>query len=466
MRNPTSWWRQAVVPLGAAFALRLFFVWRFPVEAGDTRIYEELARNWLEYGVYGLWMGSHLSPVDIRVPGYPAFLAVIYLFAGYSRVAVFLVQAALDTLTCLLVADLAACLGPEARRTHTRRAALWLAALCPFAANYAAAMLTETLAIFLTAAALLIFARALLAEQRNTTLRLWFGGGLMAGLGTLVRPETPLLLLSTGLLLAWWLRRPAHWPALMRVGSAMAAGLALALLPWGARNWVTLGRAQFLAPRYAELPGEAVPHGFNAWTKTWLVRFRDVYLTLWKVEDEPIPIEDLPASAFDSPEERQRVAALLERYNESLTIEPDWDAGFAQLARERTARHPLRTWLWVPVQRALTLWFTPRTELLNVSGNIWPLPEKWKEDPRDLSITLALGTMNILYCALALAGAASLFPAANDSSALRVAALLVAFIFLRTAFFTTVETPEPRYVLVCYPAVMALAARFIGRAQA
>jgi hypothetical protein len=36
--------------------------------------------------------------------------------------------------------------------------------------------------------------------------------------------------------------------------------------------------------------------------------------------------------------------------------------------------------------------------------------------------------------------------------------LLVSFILLRTAFLTTIETPEPRYVLVCYPAVMALAA--------
>jgi len=30
---------------------------------------------------------------------------------------------------------------------------------------------------------------------------------------------------------------------------------------------------------------------------------------------------------------------------------------------------------------------------------------------------------------------------------------------LRTAFLTTVETPEPRYVLVCFPALIALAAQ-------
>ena len=43
-------------------------------------------------------------------------------------------------------------------------------------------------------------------------------------------------------------------------------------------------------------------------------RFRDVYLVPWKLEDEPIEIriEDIPAYAFDSAEERQRVADLFD----------------------------------------------------------------------------------------------------------------------------------------------------------
>jgi hypothetical protein len=34
--------------------LRLFFIWRFPFASGDTSFYEELARNWLDHGIYGL----------------------------------------------------------------------------------------------------------------------------------------------------------------------------------------------------------------------------------------------------------------------------------------------------------------------------------------------------------------------------------------------------------------------------
>jgi hypothetical protein len=35
---------------------------------------------------------------------------------------------------------------------------------------------------------------------------------------------------------------------------------------------------------------------------------------------------------------------------------------------------------------------------------------------------------------------------------------------MRTAFLTTLETPEPRYVLVCFPALIAMGALpFVGQ---
>ena len=90
-----------------------------------------------------------------------------------------------------------------AARRRVGIAALWLAALCPFTANYTAVVLTETLTIFLTALAILV----LLGADRWPDARLhplrerarispWFLGGLIAGFGTLVRPETPLLALA------------------------------------------------------------------------------------------------------------------------------------------------------------------------------------------------------------------------------------------------------------------------------
>ena len=443
----------------AGLSLRLFFVLRYPAVAGDTPIYEELAWNWLHHHVYGLVLDGQLTPVDVRLPGYPAFLSVIYALFGVSRLAVMLAQAMLDLGTCSLTAALAARLVPEALSRRVAIAALWLAATCPFIANYAAVPLSEVLETFLTAAALLFFLggnedapfppTAPLA--RATPVLPWLLGGFCAGLATLVRPETPLLLLAVALALAVRWRRPADGLRLIRASALMAVGLLLPLVPWAARNWHTLHRVQFLAPRYSELGGEFVPRGFYAWTKTWLVRFRDVYLTVWKLEDEPIHIEALPAAACDSAEERARVAALLERYNDALSIAPEVDHEFAQIARERTARHPLRTYLWIPLGRMATLWFTPRIELLPYSGRLWPPGRRWEDDPVDFSVTLAFGLLNFLYVGLALAGSWRW----RNCPAM---ALLAAFILVRTLYLTQVETPEPRYVVECFPAVLALAA--------
>jgi hypothetical protein len=182
-------------------------------------------------------------------------------------------------------------------------------------------------------------------------------------------------------------------------------------------------------------------------------RFRDVYLTQWKVNEEEIAIDELPAYAFDSQDERERMADLLDEYNEALTIDPPLDQEFREIARERTERHPLRTYVTVPLLRTLTLWFTPRVELLPSSGHLWPLREEWQDDRPDFLVTLGLSVVNIIYIALALAGA--WFARRRPGWA-----LLILFCVVRTLFFVKfVETPEPRYVLECFPAVIALAAQ-------
>jgi len=236
------------------------------------------------------------------------------------------------------------------------------------------------------------------------------------------------------------------------------------LLPWAIRNAVTLHEFQPLAPRNSNLPGELVPSGFMSWEKTWLYRFRDVYLVPWKLNEEPIEVDEIPERAFDSPAEKERVAMMLEQYNQDLTLTPEEDAAFAKLACERTARHPLRTYFWLPAARALTLWFTPRIELLPVSGTVFPLAQSWEDDRIDQSVTVGLFLLNIFYVGLAIWGGIRLWrraPAARGAIA-----LLATFVLVRTAFLTTLETPEPRYVLVCYPVLLALGAQVFAEREA
>jgi 4-amino-4-deoxy-L-arabinose transferase-like glycosyltransferase len=453
----------------AGLALRVYLVLKFPVaDTGDAPFYIELAWNWLKNGVYGFAVHGQLTPVDMRVPGYPAFLAAVFAVAGQSPRAAMLAQVVVDLATCFVIALIAARLAPESSRRRVALAGLWLAALCPFTANYTAVVLTETLVIFLTALGILVLLQtdvgtAHVARARAFLANPWLLAGIVVGFGTLVRPETPLLLFAAGLVLLakWW--RPADWMKLTRAGVLLGLGLLIPLVPWAARNWRTLHDVQFLAPRYSELPGEYTPLGFTAWTNTWMWRFRDVYLTQWKVNEEEIAIDELPAYAFDSQDEKERMADLLDEYNEALTIDPSLDQEFREIGRERTERHPLRTYVKVPLLRTLTLWFTPRVELLPSSGHLWPLREEWQDDRPDFLVTLGLSVVNFIYLALALVGA---WLARRRPGW----ALLILFCVVRTLFFVAfVETPEPRYVLECFPAVIALAAQVFtsrGSAQA
>ena len=135
----------------AAIALRLLFLLRFPGITTDSFVYGDIAKNWLQHGIYGLSGPDAITPTYIRLPGYPAFLAAIFAVFGMEHYrAALVVQMFVDIGTCLLVADMARRLiSPRAAR-----AAFLLTALCPFLATYAAAALTETLEIFFTALAL------------------------------------------------------------------------------------------------------------------------------------------------------------------------------------------------------------------------------------------------------------------------------------------------------------------------
>ncbi len=197
----------------AGLALRLFFFFHFPAVTDDSRIYADLATNWLQHGIYGQTQGGHpekqiILPTDARLPGYPAFLAgIFWLFGAGNFRAVLLAQILAGLATCLIVADLA-------RRAVSERAAriaFVLAALCPFLANYAAAELTETLEIFFTALALdgavaalnrLHDARAGIGILDRPSRKLWALTGAAIAACILLRPDGGILLAAVAVYLA------------------------------------------------------------------------------------------------------------------------------------------------------------------------------------------------------------------------------------------------------------------------
>lgn len=460
--------------LVSGLLLRLFFLFKLPSSAGDTPLYEDLAQNWVKHSVYGVGIDGVLTPLDIRMPGYPAYLALIQALTNHSgeaaRFWVMLGQVVLDLIACVLIAGLAArCAGRAEATSRVFIAALWLSALCPFTANYTAVPLTETFAILTTTMALCAIIPMVNPElalggflkwdrfpRRSALMKNAVLAGFCTGIGTIFRPEAPLILLSCLPVVLWVsLRRGLFGKGLRACALAMVV-CGVVLLPWTIRNAVTLHEFQPLTPKYTTMPGELVPAGFMSWERTWLYRFREVFLVAWKLNDEAIDIDTLPARAFDSQEERQHVAAILDQYNQNLSLTAEQDAEFALIARQRSERHPLRTYVWVPSQRAITLWFTPRIEQLPISGSIFPLAHTWETDRLDMAVTVGLFFLNILYVGLAQWGAVRLWRRSPQARAAVVA--LALFVLIRSAFLTTIETPEPRYVLVCYPVIIAFAA--------
>jgi hypothetical protein len=147
----------ALLALAAGLGLRLWMFRSFPQISGDALIYGSIAKNLVLHGQYAITDSSGiLHSTLIRLPGYPLFLALCFrLFGMENYFAVICLQIALDLAGGLLLAGFVRRIASSAAAQCT----LWLAALCPFTAVYAAAPLTETLTLFALALALWSVAR-------------------------------------------------------------------------------------------------------------------------------------------------------------------------------------------------------------------------------------------------------------------------------------------------------------------
>jgi 4-amino-4-deoxy-L-arabinose transferase-like glycosyltransferase len=232
--------------LAAGLLLRWFFVRHHAEFTGDALVYGDIALNLVRHHRYELSQPV-LHATLIRLPGYPAFLAACFaLFGSQNYVAVLWVQVVLDLFTCLLLGKLA----ERIWGTRVGTAALWIAALCPFTANFAAASLTETLSIFCVVAAFFALERWSTAiTQRSSGTRWAIAVGLALSYAVLLRPEQGLLAAAIIPAMLW-----TGWSHRQGIGRFSAATLASAivLVPlalWGLRNWQAFHVVQPLGNR-------------------------------------------------------------------------------------------------------------------------------------------------------------------------------------------------------------------------
>jgi 4-amino-4-deoxy-L-arabinose transferase-like glycosyltransferase len=453
----------AAVALALGLALRLFFIAKVARIAGDTLIYGDIAKNWLEHGVYGFSQtAAGPVPTLIRLPGYPLFLAIcFYLFGMEHYTAVMYAQGAIDLLTCLLVAALA-------RRLFGSRAglaALWLAALCPFMASYVSAPLTETLSL-----ACVAFTFYGLERWRTggsgINLWLWITSAAMA-YAILLRPEQGLLAAAVIPVMFWTtLRSPkqtSHRSFSFRSFRPVALAsicVLLPLVPWGMRNWHTFHVFQPLAPRYATDPGETVPLGFQRWFRTWAIDFASTEDVYWNYNGAAVEIGDLPSRAFDSDDQYTRTDALLHEYNETDNASPSLDDRFSSLAKERIQADPIRYYLALPIARLLNMALRPRTEMFPIELEWW----KWHDHPKQTAFATAYAALNLGYFVLAGIGLWQWRRHGWGGNSL-LAWSMVGFVALRCALLLTLDNSEPRYTLEFYPVILVWSAKVFSRAD-
>jgi hypothetical protein len=542
-----------------AFSFRLYVAISLANDTpGDGRVYAQMARNLLEQHVYSHAQAPPYQPSLIRLPGYSLFLAAIYsIFGHWNNTAVRLVQAGLDTLTCILVALTAYYWEPdESRKRAASVAAFLLVAACPFTVIYVATVLTETWASLFAVALCLLTTWAFTAtdklQQRDASairtgfrrsLWWWAATGLLAGVSVFFRPDSGLFVAAIGLTLviSILLKQKAgsekqtfrkRLSMTIAQGLVLSAAFVVVLVPWTIRNWRQFHLFQPLSPTHGEMPGEFVQLGYFSWLRTWVDDRKYTEPMLWSMDEAEFDLDELPATAFDSPDEKERVSKLFDQYNdppdedeggqaeqpapaatptpsptpaviagktamararstpaapestekdeedkaepeatphEELPPEmtPALDAAFGQIARERIARAPLRYYLWLPIKRIRSLWFGPHADYYPFTGELFPLDDLDYATHQQIWLPL-FEVLVWIYTLLGIAGGWRLWRL-SDLASRRWLLLVVLMIFLRLAFFSSKENPEPRYTVEIFPLLAILGgiavARLIKRRQ-
>jgi 4-amino-4-deoxy-L-arabinose transferase-like glycosyltransferase len=443
----------AALALVVGLALRLWFVNHAGRIDGDTLIYGDIARNWMQHGIYGFAVSAKGPlPTLIRLPGYPLFLMACFKIFGVDRyAAVMYVQCVIDLCTCLTIAALSG-------RLFGRRAAmaaLWLSALCPFMATYTAAPLTEVLT--LASIALSFYG---VERWRSAGLGfnrwLWITALTMA-YAILLRPEQGMLaaaIVPAMLWMAWRSHKSSQGSVVNATLPVVLAALCvvLPLVPWTVRNWSTFHVFQPLAPRYATDPGELVPLGFQRWYRTWAIDFASTEEVYWNYDSAPLEMADLPARAFDSGEQYAETEAILNSYNKTYNATTALDTRFEALAQERIHNDPIRYYVALPVARLLDMIFRPRAEMFEIPLEWW----RWREHGKTTFIAFLLAALNFGYFVLGFVGLARWRRRGwGPHGALAVA--MVCFVVLRCLLLLTLDNSEPRYTLEFFPLLIVWA---------
>ncbi len=162
--------------------------------------------------------------------------------------------------------------------------------------------------------------------------------------------------------------------------------------------------------------------------------------------DEDAPEEaGSPDDEADTPDEPEPKPAV--------EMTPEVDAGFAELARERIARNPIRYYLGVPLKRAASMWFDTHSQYYPFQGELLPLSAL----DTDLHQQYWLPLFALLTLSYTCLGLIAAWLMSREKASRRWLLLLALLIVPRLAVLASMENPEPRYIVEFFAFVLPAA---------
>lgn len=240
-QRPLAWVIGCALVLRVAAALavqyQLDHVWHraFVIE-GDSAGYWHLGERLAAGEAYAIYDPPRYV---LRMPGFPAFLAVSMAVSGGSPLVARLLLAVVGTAACGLVYVL----GRSLFDKRVGLVAAGLAAVSPVMIGFSVVILSETLFALTLLASLIAMARvaqtALTREQRGQGLAWAAAAGVLVAAATYVRPTWIVAGPLFAVAYAAWARR-SRWQVALRGGVLVLCQFA-ALAPWAARNEAVTG---------------------------------------------------------------------------------------------------------------------------------------------------------------------------------------------------------------------------------
>lgn len=295
--------------------------WGSPTAWTDQGGYDRLGHGLATSGQFTRYPESPaFIPEVIRTPGYPAFVAAVYLvFGSHNTMAVAIAQSFVFAGLCVLVYRLA-------KRASTERTAIVAAAATALYSPlpyFGALVVTELWTAFVATGAMVVCLRA----AQGGKLRDFVLAGALFSATTLVRPAFVLMPFFFAIAMPM-LVRSQRSAAMLKGWVALALTAALTLAPWFAYNYGYLGQVTLS-------PAGGVGRGL--WEGTWQGRWPGrIQADLITLADGTVDREELDWRVRAKAVETRLPAEPMVQYvNEWRDIRAIWDTPTDPLERAR-----------------------------------------------------------------------------------------------------------------------------------